>query len=894
MFFCDLQTSLDRRSLRWIVRFALMAVLAVSAYAQIQAPVAPGAGVSRELARNRAARVSDLHYALTFALDRGSRQTRGTETLTFHVSDASADLPLDYRDGTLEDAQLNGYGLPTELHEGHLLLPVGALQIGDNTLTLRFSSRVDTAGAAITRYMDKEDGSEYLYSLFVPMDASMAFPCFDQPDLKARFTLTVGAPTDWTIISNTAPIRKTSSGSISETAFPETKPISTYLFAFAAGPWAKVHHTPGLPDVYVRRSQVKRAEPEVPELQDITQRGMTWLADYFQQPFPFPKYDMVLIPGFPFGGMEHAGATFLREDAILFRQAPTASDRFGRDITTLHELTHQWFGDLVTMRWFDDLWLKEGFAQYMAYRAMDALHPETDPWKHFFENIKPQAYGIDETEGTTPIFQDIPNLSDAKSAYGAIVYQKAPAILKQLEFRLGSEAFRHGLRIYLAHHAYANAEWSDLIAAFHEASGQDVKSWADAWVLRRGMPEVTAAFACDKGHLVSLSLHQHDVLPDNFVWPITTNVLLQGAGVEGLSNSRMFHATLDEADAAIPVPANTPCPAYVYANAGDNAYGRFLLDSQSAAYLAPPDKTVASDVPLTQIREPFLRSQLLTALWENVRKADFAPSRFAQLALIDLDHEDDESISRILGGHLATAFHAYISPNGGDGLRARAYDVTRRRMLQAPSLGLRIVSFRTFVSIADQPRAWGDLNDLLNGKLAISGLELRPLDRWNMVGKLLSSCSPLAADAFAAQQKADQSSDGLKYAWAVQAGRPDAAIKADYFAAYTLSPKDSAAKPEDWLTQSLRPFNAWNQQEITEPYLKRALAQLPEIKRDRKIFFLGAWLGAFLDGQSSVAALDDVHTWLAQPNIDPDLRRKVLENADELERAIRIRARFPE
>ena len=499
MFLNRLQTILYRRSRRKVSLLALMTVLAVSAGAQTTAPAAPGDGISRELARSRAARVSDLRYELAFELERGSRQTHGTETLTFHLSDASADLPMDFRDGTLDQIKLNGHSLSGELHEGHLMLPAGALQLGGNTVTLRFTSRVDTAGAAITRYMDKEDGSEYLYSLFVPMDASMAFPCFDQPDLKARFTLAVGAPTEWTVISNTAPIRKTSSGAISQTVFSETKSISTYLFAFAAGPWTSVHHTPGLPDVYVRRSQVKRAEPEVPELQTITQRGMAWLANYFHQPFPFPKYDMVLIPGFPFGGMEHAGVTFLREDAILFRQAPTASDRFGRDITTLHELTHQWFGDLVTMRWFDDLWLKEGFAQYMAYRAMDALHPETDPWKHFFEDIKPQAYGIDETEGTTPIFQDIPNLKDAKSAYGAIVYQKAPAILKQLEFRLGPAAFQRGLQIYLAQHAYANAEWSDLIAAFHAASGQDVKSWADAWVLRRGMPEVTVSLYLQSG-----------------------------------------------------------------------------------------------------------------------------------------------------------------------------------------------------------------------------------------------------------------------------------------------------------------------------------------------------------------------------------------------------------
>lgn len=887
MFFHDPRTlwRLCRRQAG--LHLLVAAVLTVSASAQT--PTSAGPGVSRELARSRAARVSDLRYELTFALERGSRQTHGTETLTFHLTDASTDLPLDFRDGTLEQVQLNNHALPGELRDGHLLLPANALRPGTNTISLRFTSRVDTAGAAITRYMDKEDGSEYLYSLFVPMDASMAFPCFDQPDLKARFTLTVDGPTEWTVISNTAPARKTSSGTVSETVFSETKPISTYLFAFAAGPWAKVHPVAGMPDVYVRRSQVRRAEPEVPELQTITQKGMAWLADYFHQPFPFPKYDMVLVPGFPFGGMEHAGATFLREDAILFRQAPTASDRFGRDITTLHELTHQWFGDLVTMRWFDDLWLKEGFAQYMAYRAMDALHPETGPWKYFFEDIKPQAYGIDETEGTTPIFQDIPNLKDAKSAYGAIVYQKAPAILKQLEFRIGPEAFRRGLQIYLAQHSYANAEWSDLIAAFHEASGQDVKSWADAWVLRRGMPEVTASFRCSDGKLAELSLHQHDVLPDNFVWPISTNVLLQGR-----DGSRTLHATLDETDAAITVPANTECPAFVYANEGDNAYGRFLLDAQSSAYLAPQSEAETHDVPLVQIREPFLRSQLLAALWENVRKAEFAPSRFASLALIDLDHEEDESISRILGGHLATAFHAYISPTGASGLRASAYEITRRRMLQAPTLGLRIVSFRTFVSIADQPRAWDDLDDLLTGKLTIPELELRPLDRWNMVGKLLSFNAPQAALALSAQQKADQSSDGLKYAWAVQAGRPEAAVKASYFEAYTLSPKDPDAKPEDWLTQSLRPFNTWNQQALTEPYLMKALAQLPEIKRDRKIFFLGAWLGAFLGGQTSMSALDDVHAWLEQPNIDPDLRRKVLENADELERTIRIRARFPE
>ena len=190
---------------------------------------------------------------------------------------------------------------------------------------------------------------------------------------------------------------------------------------------------PAEPTIYVRKSQLARAQQEAPQVQQMAARGIAYLSDYFAQPFPFPKYDLVLIPGFPFGGMEHAGATFLNEDGVLFRSTPTASDYFRRNILVLHETCHQWFGDLVTMRWFDDLWLKEGFAQYMAYKALAHLEPGSNPWKHFYEDIKPLAYGIDETQGTTPIFQNIANLKDAKSAYGAIVYQKAPAVLKQLE-----------------------------------------------------------------------------------------------------------------------------------------------------------------------------------------------------------------------------------------------------------------------------------------------------------------------------------------------------------------------------------------------------------------------------------------------------------------------------
>ncbi|MGH9742975.1 MAG: M1 family aminopeptidase, partial [Candidatus Acidiferrum sp.] len=330
----------------------------------------PPNGIPRELARQRAAQLSDLSYHLRFALVPRASSTTGHEDLRFH-SNSSAAVLLDFREGTVTDLTVNGAGVPAKIENGHIELSAGTIRSGENTVSIDFTAPVAAAAKAITRFEDKDDNTEYLYTLFVPMDAEMAFPCFDQPDLKGRFRLELTAPETWTVISN-APIESQSPSADGQrrTIFSETRPISTYLFAFAAGPFRKVHETAGLPGLYVRQSQFKKAVAEAPEVQQTAAQGIEYLSRFFAQPFPFPKYDMVLIPGFAYGGMEHAGSTFLREESVLFRTAPTHSDHLNRDILVLHELTHQWFGDLTTMRWFDDLWLKEGFAQYMAYQAL--------------------------------------------------------------------------------------------------------------------------------------------------------------------------------------------------------------------------------------------------------------------------------------------------------------------------------------------------------------------------------------------------------------------------------------------------------------------------------------------------------------------------------------------
>jgi aminopeptidase N len=859
---------------------------AVLVAATSMAMVAPPeeSGVSRALAIARAARLSGVRYQLSFTVKEHESAVAGTETLSFESKSAGG-LPIDYRDGSIQSATLNGHAIPIMLENGHLNLPVVA---GRNTLTVAFTSNAASAGKAITRYEDKDDGSEYFYTLFVPMDASMAFPCFDQPDLKAMFVLDVEHPATWSVISNTATVTVRDTHS----QFAESRPISTYLFAFAAGPFATVRsQNPSEPTIYVRKSQLARARQETTQVQGMAARGIVYFSEYFSQPFPFPKYDLVLIPGFPFGGMEHAGATFLDEDSVLFRSTPTASDYFHRDILLLHETCHQWFGDLVTMRWFDDLWLKEGFAQYMAYKAMAQLEPKSNPWKRFYEDIKPQAYGIDETQGTTPIFQSIPNLKDAKSAYGAIVYRKAPAVLNQLHYRLGDEDFRDGLRLYLKDHAYSNAEWADLIRAFELASAQaghrkDVQSWADAWILRRGMPQVEARWRCEKGRIADFTLHQEDVLKQGYIWPMSNEVLAEMPSEPGHAPHPPLTLRVDWSDAnhVVTEAIGQECPAYVFTNFNDDAYGRFLLDSASQA-------AMKASVPG---HDPLLHVMLWGALWDDVRLAKFRPRSFLNLALSNLANEQsDEAFVRIQGARMIKALHSYVPAATRSELAPHVEAVFADAMRRNPDLGLRIVNFRAFNSVAETPEALQQVKDLLTGKLAVPGLTLKPLDRWNLIGQLFAMNDADAPAIYAAEKSRDHSAEGKKYAYAVEAGTATAETKARYFEDYL----HSQTIQEDWITQSLRPFNSWNQAALSQPYLTKALNALPEVKQHRKIFFLSAWLAAFIEGQNTLQSSQEaqftVHAWLASQKIDADLRLKVLEFADSLDRTVLIRQTFP-
>ena len=831
-------------------------------------------GIPRELAQQRARLISGLSYNLRFTLIPHASAAAGHEEIEFQLRSAVPML-IDYREGTASKLEINGNEVPVEAENGHILLPQDKLRAGSNRLVFDFEAPVAPAGKAITRYEDKDDGSDYIYTLFVPMDASMAFPCFDQPDLKARFTLQLEMPLDWIAISNT-PVAGAYRSSRMRQNFATTEPISTYLFAFAAGPFRKVHETAGLPGVFVRKSQYERALEEAPELRQVTADGMTFLTAYFAQPFPFPKYDLVLIPGFAYGGMEHAGATFLREESVLFRTAPTHSDRIGRDLLTLHELTHQWFGDFTTMRWFDDLWLKEGFAQYMAYRTLDQLKPAEHVWQRFYLSIKPAAYAIDSTLGTTPIYQDIDNLENAKSAYGAIVYSKAPGLLRQLAFIVGDQQFRDGLRIYLKEHPYGNAEWSDLVKAFERASGRSLSEWAEAWIHRRGMPQLDISWSCHAGRLTNLALRQHDVLNEGGLWPMAIELLLAHQNASPVR----IRGEVKQEYADVTDAVGQSCPAFVFANDQDYAYGRYLLDPVS-------QRVVTSE--LGAISDLFERTLLWGSLWDSVREAELAPRDYLLLTHRLLSQEQDEALAQFLTAHAVTALHRYVSPQTRAEFVPKFETMAWDRMLHAEDQGLRIVWFRIFRAVAETEFGRGGLKQLLAKRVQVPGVQLRPLDRWSMVTALIALKDPEADTVLAAERERDHTGDGLKYAYMAEAARPDAATKKKYFDDYLRN----AERPEDWVEQSLAAFNYWNQSNLTQPYLRPALEALAQVKRQRKIFFVLAWLGAFIGGQESAEADDQVHNWLNTEKIDPDLRLKVLEVVDELDRTVKIRRRYP-
>jgi aminopeptidase N len=864
-----------------IARYSLVALMASSTIPSASpTPARPARGadplmapgVSRELARNRAALLSNVRYEMALSLTQ--RDTaHGKVTVRFAAARA-ADVVIDFRGPRLGGVRVNGNSAKTEFNGAHLRIPASAIRSGENAVEMEFASLIAPAGASIIRYHDARDSNDYLYTLLVPSDANALFPCFDQPDLKARLTLSLTVPARWRAIANGITERVDTTGTSATYRFRQSDPLPTYLFAFAAGPWTRFgganHRTP----LWVRASRAN--EVEVDSLQNQVASALSSLERYFGVTYPFQQFQYMLSPAFPFGGMEHPGVTMFNEESFIYREPPTLNQRLGRRATIYHEVAHHWFGDDVTMRWFDDLWLKEGFATYMAAKMQD-IEGLPNPWMSFYLRNKPAAYDVDQTSGTTPVWQSLANLDQAKSNYGAIVYNKAPGILKQLNYLVGDSAFRAGLHDFLSSHAYGNATWQDLLASIGKAANRSLTEWGREYILRPGMPVLEQRVDVSNGRVNRLILIQHPAQPlsGKGVWPMRTEVVLWSR-----DSAPVFVPVEIHAETTIVAQAKGRRADFVFANANDNAYGLVMLDEQSARWLSDH---------LGEVHDPLLRAMLWGAMWDLVRDARLAPTAFIATAMRELPRETDEQIAAGIVTRLSRATSTYISTAQERELVGRV----ERTFLSlagdaARPYGIRKNALDAFIAMARTPQALATLHAWLDSS-STAGMPLRQPTRWMIVTHLVERGAVRADSLIAAEERHDTTSSGKRSAFVAYAGRPAAPVKREYFQRYFA---DSTLN-EEWVTASLRAFNSSEAAAMTLPFLVPALDSLPWVQRNRRIFFLGSWLGSFIGGQRSGEALREVDRFLAEhPRLATDLRQKVLQSRDDLERTVRIRAKY--
>jgi len=455
----------------------------------------PSPGVARALARERSARLSGLRYAVRLDIPAAVRAPiAGEETIRFRLGEAGSALALDFQQDSsaVRALEVNGRAVGYRVGNGHILLSARSLRPGENSVHIRFVA----GDAPLNRNPD------YLYTLFVPARASLALPVFDQPDLKGRFALTLELPAAWRSVANGPELTRTVRGDRQTVRFAETKPLPTYLFAFVAGAWqvetaVRDGRTIRL---FHRETDAAKVARNREAIFGLVARSLRSMEKYTGIPYPFPKYDLVLVPSFQFGGMEHPGQILYNASSLMLDETATQNQELARASVIAHETAHMWFGDLVTMRWFDDVWMKEVFANFMAAKIVNPSFPAVNHELRFLLAHYPAAYAVDRSAGTHPIRQRLENLNEAGQLYGAIIYEKAPIVMRMLEELVGPATFRRGVDEYLRAHEYGNASWPDLIDVLDRlAPTHHLKPWSHVWVEEAGRPTLRVAVAASAG-----------------------------------------------------------------------------------------------------------------------------------------------------------------------------------------------------------------------------------------------------------------------------------------------------------------------------------------------------------------------------------------------------------
>ncbi|MFK7980687.1 MAG: M1 family metallopeptidase [Saprospiraceae bacterium] len=827
-------------------------------------------GVSKTLADHRKATIKNVEYDLEFFIpDNLDKKIIGQAIIRFDLENTNESVILDYanlEDVTIGIHQTGKAKMDFRLSNGHVIIPKENLQKGQNSFTTTF-----VAGEqALNRNKD------FLYTLFVPNKAATAFPCFEQPNIKAKYKLKLNVPKNWTALANYPLVKKEQIGQKMVYEYEQTPVISTYLFAFTAGKFETITETlDGIEmTLYHRETNEEKVARNAPEVFDLHLKSIRWLEKYTGIQQPFKKFDFALIPAFQFGGMEHPGAIFYKDRSLFLEENATINQKMSRNSLIAHETAHMWFGNLVTMDWFNDVWLKEVFANFMAAKMVNPNFPKINHDLRFLQKHHPSAYGEDRSAGSHPIQQQLDNLNQASLLYGRIIYQKAPVVMKQLEAIMGEATFQEGLQEYLKIFSFDNATWDDLIAILDKRTDLDLKTWSQAWVKESGMPWLKANLLTKDGKIGSYELEFQNTTSGGNIWQENTTLLTSTNGVIEKNPLQILTEKT-----VVSQLAGKPTPDFILPHVTEKAYGFFQLDEKSQVYLLENIQTVEDEMT---------KSAAWFSLYESMLRGQIAPKQILETLLVGLPAEKEiQGLSSRLG-YLRTTFWGFLSADDQLANAEKIEILLWQLMQQADNSGRKKTLFDAYASITRSPKGIQQLQDLWSEKLTIKDFTLSENEFTTLAYELAVRNVDNGTEILA-QQLARITNPDRKAAMAfiTPALSNDETVRDAFFE--SLKQKENRAK-EPWVGRALQYLHHPLRAVSAEKYIVPSLELVQEIQQTGGIFFPKRWSQTILSGHSSVPAAQAVHQFLEGLPADYSvkLKNKILQSADVLERKAMI------
>ena len=834
--------------------------------------------LTRDEARDRARLISVDSYQIELDLA-GSGTTFGSVTTArFGCASRGAGTFLELTAPSVTEIMLNGRPVPLDAFDGERIALTGLAE--RNELRVVAQCEYSRTGEGLHRFTDPADGGVYMYTDLETFDAHRVYACFDQPDLKATFEFTAIAQDGWRVISNMAPdvVSGPAGQGTTRWHFPPSPAMSTYITAIAAGPYfAETAEHDGIPlGVFCRQSLASYLDAD--EILEVTRQGFDYFHAAFGVRYPFGKYDQIFVPEYKSGAMENAGCVTFLEDYI-FRSRVTDAERENRAQTILHEMAHMWFGDLVTMRWWDDLWLNESFASWAEMVASVEATRWTGSWTSFAQGFKAWAYRQDQLPSTHPIVADIPDMEAVEVNFDGITYAKGAAVLKQLVTYVGRDHFLAGIRDYFRRHAYGNATLSDLLACLERESGRDLTAWSKSWLETAGVNTMRAVFEVGADSaFTTFRVHQDAHADHPELRPHRIAIGLYDRTGAGIVRRDQIELDVTGAVTEVPRLIGHRRPDLVLVNDDDLSYTKIRLDDNSL-------RTVVTSI--ADIRDPLASALCWAAAWDMTRDGEMRTREFLALVKAGAPALTQMPVLERVLATTGRAVRRYTDP----AWRAQAVaelDQTLRDWLLAaePGSDHQLAYAQALAGVATSEASLDLLYGMLAGTVCVDGLPVDTELRWQFLHRLVSR-GLAGSDEVDAELAADRTDAGERYAQRCRAAIPTADAKAAAWAKVT-----SGDLPNATFRAVLRGFRDIDHDDLLAPYADRyyeALAQhWVDGATDMAQFFAQVAYPDSVISEQAIAATDD---YIASHDPAPALRRLLLEQRDDVVRALRCQRR---